>query len=487
MPPSYRVALASIAALTALVACKDTSAPSGTTTPPTNGPKVATLRGDIAANRTLSADTVYTLSGFVKVRAGATLTIPAGTRIVGDTLAAGSSLWITRGARIDARGSATNPIVFTSQRAAGSRAPGDWGGLVIVGNAPTSRNANDALTYGRAGTPLVPESYGGGSVPNDNSGTLQYVRIEFAGASPTGGDEQMAALTLYAVGRGTTIEYVQSLESLGSAFQWYGGTVDGRYLVSYEAGDDHFAWAEGYAGRDQFLVGYQTHQPTARSADAGLPSTTPRGIQGYGCDISNDARPGCTSYLAAPLSSPVLANFTLVGPGTGVYGATVAAQANGIMLRRGTGGTLLNGVVARWPGVGLTVREAQTDTLRQRDSLTIAGVLLTDNAAGNYDAPGSIGFGQQATFPNTISATAPTATLFTSVPSGAVPAAATLDWTPAGGSPLRANGVTSWTPRIQARTTGFFGATMTPTSYVGAADPNSATKWWQGWTAYARN
>ena len=98
-----------------------------------------------------------------------------------------------------------------------------------------------------------------------------------------------------------------------------------------------------------------------------------------------------------------------------------------------------------------------------------------------------MGFGQQSNFPSVSGASTPTATLFNNIPSGAIPVATTLDWTPAGGSPLRANAFTAWPTRVQARTSSFFGGSMTITNYIGAADPNSATKWWQGWTAYSRN
>lgn len=440
------------------------------------------LRGDITASRTLTADTIWTLSGFVKVRPGATLRIQPGTRILGDTTVPGSSLWILRGAKIDAQGTAANPIVFTSARATGSRAAGDWGGLVLIGNAPTSRATAGTVTYGPDATGQASENYGGGTVPNDDNGILRYVRIEFAGGAPTVGADQMAALTLYAVGRTTQIEYVQSLESLGSGFQWYGGTVDGRYLVSYEAGDDHFSWSEGYSGRNQFLLALQTHQPTGRAAN-GLPSTTPRGLQGYGCDV---ALTGCATYLNAPLSQPVFANFTVIGPGPNAYSTQVALQANGATLRRGTGGTLLAGVLARWAGVGLDVREAQTDTLRQRDSLTVASVLLTDNALGNFDPAQGGNFGLKASFPGAIDGTAATGSLFTALPAaGAIPTVAALDWTPATGSPLRTP-PTAYSARVAARLTGFFGGTLGATTYLGAADPAGA-KWWAGWTAYARN
>ena len=157
------------------------------------GASQATIRGDIATSRTLTSDTTYVLSGFVKVRSGATLTIQAGTRLVGDSTVAGSLLMITRGARIDARGTATLPIVFTSQRPAGNRAPGDWGGLVLVGNAPSSRAVASARTIGVVGsTTQAPETYGGGTSAGDDSGVLRYVRVEFAGAAVPAGTDQSA-------------------------------------------------------------------------------------------------------------------------------------------------------------------------------------------------------------------------------------------------------------------------------------------------------
>jgi hypothetical protein len=225
----------------------------------TPGPKVRTLSGFISSNTTLYADSLYILSGFVKVTNAATLTIQPGTTIVGDTLAPGSSLWVLRGSRIQAVGTAASPIVFTSQRAPGNRRPGDWGGIVIIGNATINRTANPILTEGPAG---VSENYAGGTNDNDNSGTLRYVRIEFAGYDVSGGaGQEMNSLSLYAVGRGTTIEYVQTVAGLDDSFEWFGGTVDARYLVSYESGDDHFDWSEGYRGRAQFMIGLQTTVP----------------------------------------------------------------------------------------------------------------------------------------------------------------------------------------------------------------------------------
>ena len=109
------------------------------------------ITGDVTASRTLYADTLYTLSGYVKVQNGATLTIQAGTRIIGDTAVAGSSLWILRGAKIEANGTAAAPIVFTSGRLPGNRKPGDWGGIIIIGNGIINRTGDPDPDRGRRG------------------------------------------------------------------------------------------------------------------------------------------------------------------------------------------------------------------------------------------------------------------------------------------------------------------------------------------------
>ena len=232
---SYRVAS---------VAAADTSAFSPSISFPT-GAKEALLTGPVTASRTLFADTVYTLSGYVKVANGATLTIQPGTRILGDTTQVGSSLWILRGAKIDAQGTADAPIVFTSARSVGNRKPGDWGGIIIIGNGIIDRTGATILTEGGAAGQA--ENYAGGTDNGDNSGTLRYVRIEFAGYDVSNGaGQELNSLSSYAVGRGTTYEYIQTMSGLDDSFEFWGGAVDARYLVSYESGDDHFDWTEGY-------------------------------------------------------------------------------------------------------------------------------------------------------------------------------------------------------------------------------------------------
>ncbi len=430
----------------------------------------AVISGNLTANRTLYADTVYTLSGYVKVQAPATLTIQSGTKIVGDTTVAGSSLWILRGAKIDAQGTATNPIVFTSARSVGNRKPGDWGGIIIIGNAKINRTANPIFTEGPQNTA---ENYAGGTNDNDNSGTMRYVRIEFAGYDVSGGQgQELNSLSMYAVGRGTTLEYIEAVAGLDDSFEWWGGSVDARYLVSYESGDDHFDWTEGYNGRVQFLIGLQTQLIQPR-AGTGTLSTDPRGFEGDGCE-NNKA--GCT-FANAPYSMPVFANFTVIGPGAGVF---AQADGNGAVIRRGSGGNMINGIIGRWPQYGISLRDAESNALLGVDSVTVRSLILSDNAS-NFE-PAGTNFGQNLNVQaNSIQTVTGVAGLFTSLTTSS------LDWTPSATSAARTGGLASLTgTKVAARVAGFFGGTMLGTSYIGAADP-LGTKWWAGWTTYVTN
>jgi hypothetical protein len=425
------------------------------------GVKAAKISANITANRTLTADTVYTLSGYVKVTNGATLTIEPGTKIVGDTTVLGSSLWILRGAKIQAVGTADKPIVFTSARAAGNRAPGDWGGLIIIGNGIINRSGvATILTEGPAGTA---ENYAGGTDNSDNSGTLKYVRVEFAGYDVTLSGQELNGISSYAVGSGTRYEYVEVLAGLDDSFEFWGGAVQGRYLVSYESGDDHFDWTEGFVGKLQYIVAFQTTRLTPRP-NTGTVSSDPRLIEADGCE---PGLPGCTIETSTPYSNPTIANFTLVS--VGQLGGW-PSDGNGIVLRRGTAGWLQNGIIARVKGNGIDLRDAWTDSLRLRDSLAVQNVVLAENGQ-HYAADDGVKFGSAG------HSTAATAVeLF--VPNGLNPAS--LDWTPAGAA------TTGGTDLPTARAASFFGGTMDNTTFRGAANP-SGPKWWQGWTVYAIN
>ena len=444
-----------------------------TTATVTIGAAEATLGSDVTASRTLYKDTLYTLSGYVKVQNGATLTIEAGTRIIGDTTVLGSSLWILRGAKIIALGTAAEPIVFTSARAVGNRKPGDWGGIIIVGNATINRTGVATInTEGPAGEV---ENYAGGTDDADSSGVLRYVRIEFAGYDVSGTGQELNSLSSYAVGSGTKYEYIQSLGGLDDSFEFWGGAAQGRYLVSYESGDDHFDWSEGFRGKLQFLIAFQRERLVPQT-DAGFLSSDPRGFEADGCE---PGLAGCTladDTASVPFSNPTIANFTLVGSTISGF----PTDGNGMVLRRGTAGWLHNGIVAGYKGVGCQFRDAWTDSLRLRDSLNLTNMVFAENTGGNYDDAASASrYCQEAKWAGDNHRTAATAAaVLTSLATNG------LDFTPPAASLPTTGGST--VPLPAGRTTNFFGGSMTNTTYVGAVDP-AGPKWWQGWTVYSAN
>ncbi|HEX2722240.1 MAG TPA: hypothetical protein VHM24_04935 [Gemmatimonadaceae bacterium] len=456
-----------------VVACSETDPLGPDTTIP---PGSSTITADITSNRLFRAETTYTISGFIKVANGATLTIEPGTKIVGDFEVPGSSLFILRGAKINAVGTAERPIVFTSERTSGRQA-GDWGGLVIVGNGVINRASPTIIEGTGTNATTNPEiNYGGGTNNADDSGELRYVRVEFAGYA-TAPDQELNSFTFAAVGSGTRLSYLEALYGLDDSFEWFGGAVDAKYLVSYEAGDDHFDASEGFSGRNQFLIGFQSIRPDARSA-AGSPSSDPQGIENDGCNGAS-----CLNgQNSTPRTDAMFANFTLVGTGPGVVDGT--SGGIGMMLRRGTAGYYVNGIVARWPRAAISLRDQTTLDRVTDGSLIIRNVLVAESGAAFQAASG-------ATVQGTVDLTAASiqvaaaAVTTTSLFSGGVPAsptAATLDWTLAAASSAASGGSGPFTGALATKG----GTVVTGTAYRGAADP-AGPKWWAGWTSYARN
>lgn len=477
-----------LAATSALAACG--SSGSDKVVGPTPQPGVADIAQDITTSRTLYADTTYTLKGFIHVTNGSTLTIQPGTRIMGDFATLGSSLFIMRGAKIQAIGTAEKPIVFTSSRPAGSRQPGDWGGLLIIGNAIDSR----AGTIEIEGSGTEPNGgsghnysvvYSGGTNAADNSGELRYVRVEFAGYAPSP-DNELNSFTMAAVGSGTKMSYLQAMAGLDDSYEWFGGSVDGEHLVSYEAGDDHFDQSESYNGRLQYLIAFQSTQLTQRTG-AGNPSSDPQGIEQDGCNGT-----GCTSgFSQTPYTTPLIANFTLVG--TGSQSTSGTNGGIGIMLRRGTGGYYVNGIVARFPRAGVSVRDTATynragatatQDLNSAD-LALKNVMFVETPVVFQGANGSNVQNSFDMASNGLTTnTATTASLFAAFPAtvDASTTAAAFDWTPAAGAAQSAGGLATFTGKLAAKASG---TTISGTSYLGAAAPGG-TKWWAGWTVYTR-
>jgi hypothetical protein len=453
----------------------------------------AVINADIVASRTLYADTAYTLSGFIHVANGATLTIQPGTIIKGDFNVLGSSLLVLKGAKIQAVGTADAPIVFTSSRPVGQRQPGDWGGLILVGNAPNARSGSVAVEgSGTDGTTVVSGKnyqviYNGGSTATDNSGTLAYVRVEFGGFAPVQ-DQEFNAFTFCAIGSGTRASFLEAMNGLDDSYEFFGGGFDLDHLLAFETGDDHFDMSEGWSGRMQYLIGINTTQLTPRTG-AGSYSVDVEGIENDGCNGS-----GCDlGFNSVPFTVPLVANFTLIGCGQASCMGT--GGGHGMMLRRGTGGYYVNGVVARWTSDGVSMRDSatfiragNTRTPSATADLQLRNILFAETNGKVFQTPANLATNAQADMDLAANAltlsTATAASLFTTIPAvGATPAGlAAFDFSPATNSPIATGGLATFAGSIQAKA----GTFVTATSYLGAAAPGG-TKWWTGWTNYARN
>lgn len=450
----------------------------------------ATINTDITASRTLYADTAYTLSGFIHVANGAVLTIQPGTKVYGDYNTVGSALMIMKGAKIQAVGTATAPIVFTSSRAAGQRQPGDWGGLLLVGNAPNNRSGTvNVEGTGTDGNTVVggknyTVQYNGGNVPTDNSGTLQYVRVEFAGFAPLQ-DQEFNAFTFCAIGSGTRASYLEALDGLDDSYEFFGGGFDLDHLIAFETADDVFDMSEGWQGRMQYLIGISTVQLTPRTG-AGFYSVDLEGIENDGCNGT-----GCDlGFNSTPFTIPLVANFTLIG--CGQASCMGASGGHGMMLRRGTGGYYVNGVVARWTSDGVSLRDqatydraGATTTPAATADLQLRNIFFAEVNGKLFQTPSATQFELDSTANSLKLSTATAASLFTTIPPvGTAPAdISAFDFTPAAGSPIATGGLSTFTGAIATKG----GTFVTGTAYQGAVAPGGGNKWWAGWTTYERN
>jgi hypothetical protein len=299
---------------------------------PINTPLSTTLTGNINTTTTLTADKVWTLKGYVYVTDGAKLIIQPGTKIISDISEKGA-LCIERGAQIIAEGTQAKPIVFTSGKADGSKEPGDWGGIVILGKAKTNRTSEPTIEGG------IGRAYGGTN-DFDNSGVLKYVRIEYAGIAAMPNSE-INALTLGGVGSGTIIENVQTIYANDDAFEFFGGTVSPKNLYAFATADDDFDFDFGYTGTITNGVAKRDAQ-FVDSGDAG---------NGVECD--NDG----TGSGAQPVTHPKLLNMILVGPNV----STALSNHNvGLRFRRGTQFTMKNSIVWGWMKGGLSLESNET-------------------------------------------------------------------------------------------------------------------------------
>jgi len=286
---------------------------------------VVEVSGDITTATNWTADKIYLLKGNVFVTNNVTLTIAPGTIIKGDRGTKGT-LIITRGAKINATGTATQPIVFTSNIVAGGRAPGDWGGLVLLGKGLNNLGTSVAI---EGVSDATDKAKHGGTDNADNSGVLKYVRVEYAGVA-LGPDNEINGVTFGSVGSGTTVEYVEVFRSGDDAFEWFGGAVNAKHLLAVSTWDDDFDTDNGFSGKIQFGIA----QRLAGVADVS-------GSNGFESDNNS------TGVTTAPITSATFSNMTILGPVVASSQPSInASYQHAAQIRRGSQISILNSVFA---------------------------------------------------------------------------------------------------------------------------------------------
>lgn len=288
------------------------------------------LKGEIKSGEVVLESGTYKLTGKLLVADGATLRIKPGVIIEATTVADATDyesvryISIAQGGKIFVEGTKEKPVIMT----AANKVPQAWGGLVICGKAPINKGTTATSEVGGELT------YGGTEV-NDNSGSLEYLRIEYAGFAYSP-EKEFNGLSMFGVGKGTKIQYVQVHESSDDGFEWFGGTVDSRYLVvtnahSQVVGDDMFDWTEGWNGIGEYWYGKKSN-PGNRGIEADNNSNNPS---------------------ATPVSSPTLRNITLIGA------LDKGDEPQALKLRVGTQGVMDNVVLSNWK-VGFDVQHDET-------------------------------------------------------------------------------------------------------------------------------
>lgn len=314
------------------------------------------VQGTLTQSATWVATRRYVLSDFVGVAAPATLTIEPGTVIYGGDSKA--TLFIQRGAKIVADGTARRPIVFTSPQRVGNRKKTDWGSLVILGNAPINDNRQGAGEAVLEGLPDQPAYRFGGTNPTESSGVLRYVRLEFGGFAIATGQE-INGLTLAGVGNGTVVDFIQVLHNKDDGFEFFGGTVNGKHLVS-TADDDAFDYDLGWQGNLQYVVSIRRFENDRDESDGNVL-------------IEADGHP--QTFTLTPLSNPRIYNATGFGTGSttnGNYGA---------VFRRGTAGKIYNVIITGSRRAPVTMRDDATFNNAAAGELVISNSIFNGSFA----------------------------------------------------------------------------------------------------------
>lgn len=393
----------------------------------------------IEADTTWDCSKRYILTTGIAVR-NATLTIEPGTQIFGQ---AGSYLVVTKTAKLEAEGTAADPIVFTSAQPAGSRVRGDWGGVLLAGNAKINIEGGVDVAEGLVGDDAL---YGGNDDTHD-CGTVRYVRIEFAGFELTM-DNELNAFTLYACGTGTTIDHVQTHMGLDDGIEAFGGTVDMKHLVVTGAADDSFDFDQGYTGKTQYVFIQQ---------DPALAN--------YAFEWSNQE----TNFDATPRTEPWASNITAIGGGDG---SAEGSKSACVKLKEGVAGHIYNTVCMGFWREQVELTEEATEMQADAGNIEIMYTLFFDNGLANegmslYKTSMGSMFGLQAFVEDDANNN-----LFGMDPKLGDTTWLNADIEPATDSPLLGAGM--------APSDAFFEAT----DYIGAVND---ADWTEGWTAYPAN
>jgi len=404
------------------------------------------VSGPLTDDQRWGVDRTWVLDGIVYVQDGARLTIEPGTRIEGRP---GSALVVARNASLHAAGNAEAPIVFTSGQPQGTRAPGDWGGVVLLGSAPV--NQADAQIEG------VPENDARGAFGGDDAasscGVLEYVRIEFAGFEVYANNE-LNGLTLGGCGSGTIVRHVQVHRSLDDGVELFGGTTDLRHIVITGAGDDSLDWDWGWRGRVQFLIAQQ-HPNTGDNA--------------FEADNNGDR------HNAEPMSEPWMYNVTLVSP------RSHTRHHRAMTLREGTGGHFRNVLMHGFSGEAVDIKDAVTVANLDNGRLDFQALAINDiggrgisyfeDESGDADDDG--GLDEAGYFRDTVAARFNVDPLFSRDVSSTVHP----DFAPGAASSLKHGAVSP--PQDE-----FWDESAL---YIGAIRPGAARDWTDGWTAFPLN
>jgi hypothetical protein len=441
--------------VTSFAACKKVYVEVGSDVPA----EELVLSGSIKKNVVLTSGNTYLLDGLVYIDSGYTITIQPGTTIQGRK-GTNSSLIIKRGAKILAEGTASQPIIFTSTAPEGQKRLGDWGGLVILGRAKNNGSYN--------GVQGVMEIEGGinnangdglhgGNDDEDNSGIIKYVRLEFGGY-PFQPDREINGLTCGSVGRGTAIDYVQVSYCNDDAYEFFGGTVNAKHLISFRCLDDDFDTDNGYRGKIQFAIAIRD---TAIADGAA-------GGASNGFESDNDG----SGSAAQPFTAPVFSNMTIIGPLFTPGTAIAAPFRRGAHIRRNSRMSLFNSIIMGWPaaGAGILIDGTTTEANCNNNDLEIANTIIA-----GCPSPLKVNSGSTFNINTWFNDAAKSNTVLTNntdLNLGSFNSYTGFNPAPLSGSPAL-TGASFASPKLSG---------MQNVGYRGAVGGNDT--WWQGWTRF---